>query len=69
MTWESRGIPGWFTLRPHGRPHFSTAPVDYSGVGPPRYAAAELVSHIVPIPYEHGFENNGRTSVDREVNR
>ena len=69
MTWESRGIPVGFIRRPHGTPQFSTGPVEIVRVRPRRYAAATVVSHIVPTPYGHGFENEGSTSVDREVNR
>jgi hypothetical protein len=43
--------------------------VDSHRVGPSGYAARKVVSHIVPSHYEHGFENNERTSFDWEVNR
>jgi hypothetical protein len=69
MTWESRGIPVRITAAAAGSPQFSTAPVDSHRVGPSGYAARKVVSHIVPSPYEHGFENNERTSFDWEVNR
>jgi len=69
MTWDSRGIPVRFTRRPHGTPQFSTGPVEIRDVRPGGYAAATVVSHTVPSPYELGFGNKGRTSSDREVNR
>ena len=69
MTWESRGIRVRIAPVPDRSPQFSTGPVDSHRVGPCGYAAPTVVSHIVPSPYEHGFDNNERTSLDREVNR
>jgi hypothetical protein len=69
MTWESQGIRVRISRKRGVSPQFSTAPVDIRRVGPCRYAARKVVSHIVPSPYEHGFENKERTSLDREVNR
>jgi hypothetical protein len=69
MTGESRFIPVRFTRRPHATPQFSTGRVDIFRVGGGPYAAGTLVSHTVPSPYEHGFEDKGRTSSEQEVNR